>query len=297
MKAITVFTPTFNRAYCLGNLYESLVRQSSSDFVWMIIDDGSSDDTKVLVDSWIAEAKVAIVYIFQQNQGMHGAHNTAYKNIETPLNVCIDSDDFMPDDAIEKILNFWNKNKQENWAGLIGLDAYNDGSIVGTAFPTDMKTCKSYQLKSKYGVVGDKKFVYRTDVIKQYPEYPIFEGERFVPLNYKYLMIDQSYDLGVMHDVLCIVEYMPDGSSRNIINQYKKNPQGFAFERLVRMKHGYTLKERFKNAVHYVSSLLFQRKYNFLKDSTNKALTFFAIPFGIALYLYLSNTNKKDWQK
>ncbi len=292
MQSITVFTPTFNRAYCLGNLYASLTRQSNKDFVWMIVDDGSSDDTKALVDSWVAEGKVAIVYIFQQNQGMHGAHNTAYKNIETTLNVCIDSDDFMPDDAIEKILDFWNKNKQEKWAGLIGLDAYNDGSIVGTPFPADMKTCKYYELKSKHKVVGDKKFVYRTDVIKKYPEYPIFEDERFVPLGYKYLLIDQDYDLGVMHDILCVVEYMPDGSSKNIFRQYVKHPRGFAFERKIRMRYAYNFKERFTNAVHYVSSKIFLKEYNFLKESTNVPLTILAIPFGILLNAYIKRTVK-----
>lgn len=292
MKAITVFTPTFNRAYCLGNLYDSLTRQSNKDFVWMIIDDGSTDDSTDLVARWIDEGKVEIIYLFQQNQGMHGAHNTAYQNIETALNVCIDSDDYMPDDAIEKILDFWNANQQPNWAGLIGLDAYKDGAIVGTPFPAGMKTCKYFQLKSKYGVIGDKKFVYRTDVIKKYPEYPLFEGERFVPLGYKYLLIDQDYDLGVMHDVLCIVEYMPDGSSKNILRQYVKNPKGFAFERKVRMRYAFNFKERFTNAVHYVSSQIFLKQFNLLKDSPNKPLTILAIPFGILLNMYVRQTVK-----
>ncbi len=295
MKSITVFTPTYNRDHCLGNLYQSLVRQTSRDFVWLIIDDGSSDGTKVLVDSWISDGKVDIEYIFQENQGMHGAHNTAYKNIDTELNICVDSDDFMPDDAIEEILKFWNNNKKENWAGIIGLDSYADGSIVGTSFPEEMLECKSYKLRSQHNVVGDKKFVFRTDIIKKYPDYPIFEGERFVPLNYKYLLVDLDYDLGVMHKVLCIVEYLPDGSSRNIIDQYKKNPRGFAHERLVRMKHAYTVKERFKNSVHYISSLMFQGKYDFLRKSTNKPLTLLAIPFGVALHIYLKNTSQKFW--
>lgn len=297
MKSITVFTPTFNRAYCLVQLYDSLCKQTSQDFIWLIIDDGSSDTTKQLVDSWIPENKISIQYIYQNNQGMHGAHNTAYANITTELNVCIDSDDYMPEDAIELILNFWHKNKNENWAGLLGLDAFKDGKIVGTPFPKAMKECKYYQLKAKHKVVGDKKFVYRTDIIKKYPDYPIFESERFVPLGYKYMLIDQDYNLGVIHQVLCIVEYMPDGSSKNIIRQYRKHPNGFAHERKMRMKYAYTLKERFINAIHYVSCAIFLNKYNFISESTNKGLTILAIPFGILLNLYVRYTSKTGVMK
>ncbi len=107
---LTVFTPTYNRAFTLHLCYESLKRQSCKDFVWLIIDDGSSDNTRELVNSWIAENTVSIQYYYQENQGMHGAHNAAYERIETELNVCIDSDDYMADHAIEKIISFWKAN-------------------------------------------------------------------------------------------------------------------------------------------------------------------------------------------
>lgn len=297
MKAITVFTPTFNRAYCLHQVYESLVTQTSADFLWLVVDDGSSDGTRDLVNSWIAEGKMDIAYIFQQNQGMHGAHNTAYKNITTELNVCVDSDDYMPKDAIEKILRFWKTSKKETWAGILGLDAFKDGRIVGTPFPAGMTQCKYYQLKSVHGVVGDKKFVYRTDVIKKYPEYPVFEGEKFVPLGYKYMLIDQDYDLGVLHEVLCIVEYMADGSSKNIIRQYRKNPHGFAHERKQRMVYSHTFKERFINAAHYVSSAIFTKNGRFLNESPKKGLTLLAVPMGVLLNLYVRYTSKSGVMK
>ena len=106
MKTLTVFTPTFNRAYTLHKCYESLKRQSSKDFVWLIVDDGSSDNTKEIVDKWISENEIEIRYHYQKNKGMHGAHNTAYELIDTEINTCIDSDDYMTDDAVEKIVNF-----------------------------------------------------------------------------------------------------------------------------------------------------------------------------------------------
>jgi glycosyltransferase involved in cell wall biosynthesis len=294
---LTVFTPTFNRAYCLSQLYESLLRQTCKDFVWLVVDDGSADATKELIDSWIAENKITIQYIFKKNEGMHSGHNVAINNITTELNMCIDSDDYLPDDAVKKIIDFWNSNKKESWAGLIGLDAFKDGKIVGTSFPENLNECKYSLLKSKYKVTGDKKFVYKTDIIKKYPEYPIFEGEKFVPLGYKYLLIDQDYDLGVVHDVLCIVEYMPDGSSKNIIKQYLKNPKGFAHERKIRMQYAPSFKERFTNAMHYVSSSILLKNYSFFSESPNKGLTLIAIPFGILLNVYIRYTNKSGVMK
>ena len=107
---LTIFTPAYNRAYTIHKCYESLKRQSCKDFEWLIIDDGSTDNTKELVKKWIKETNdFKIRYIYQENQGMHGAHNTAYENIYTELNVCIDSDDYMPNDAVEKIRDAWKK--------------------------------------------------------------------------------------------------------------------------------------------------------------------------------------------
>ncbi|NMH88339.1 glycosyltransferase family 2 protein [Flavivirga algicola] len=297
MKKITVFTPTFNRAYCLPQCYNSLIKQTNQDFLWLIIDDGSTDGTKELVENWINEEKISIQYHYQENQGMHGAHNSAYSLISTDLNVCIDSDDFMPDNAIERILTLWEKHGSERYAGIIGLDIDRQGNIIGTPFPENLKECKYYQLKSKYNVVGDKKFVYRTEVIKKYPDYPIFEGERFVPLGYKYMLIDQDYWLLCFNEVFCDVEYMEDGSSLNIFNQYKKHPRGFAHERKQRMKYSYTLKEKFKNAIHYVSSSIMVNNWKFISDSPKKVLTIIAIPFGIVLYFYIMKTTKKGVMK
>ena len=129
---ITVFTPAYNRAYTIHKTYESLKRQTNKNFKWLIIDDGSTDNTKELIEKWLQEKNdFEIIYIYQENQGMHGAHNTAYENIDTELNVCIDSDDYMPDDAIEKILSFWNVNRNDKLAGIIALDAYE--SEIGRA--------------------------------------------------------------------------------------------------------------------------------------------------------------------
>ena len=121
MKTLTIFTPAYNRAHTIGRTYESLCRQTCKDFEWLIVDDGSSDNTRALVEGWIKENRIPIRYIYQQNQGMHGAHNTAYRNIETELNTCIDSDDYMPDDAVEKIITFWKRNGSNRYARFTGF--------------------------------------------------------------------------------------------------------------------------------------------------------------------------------
>ena len=187
-KTLTIFTPTYNRAYTLHLGYEALSRQTCKDFIWLIVDDGSTDDTLEWVEKWIAERKIDIRYHYQENQGMHAAHNTAYRLIDTELNTCVDSDDYMPDDAVEKIITFWNAHGSKEVAGIIGLDADFQGNLIGTPFPYE---CRRTTLGGFYaqGGQGDKKLVYRTDVIKQYPEYPIFEGEKYVSLGYKYLSL------------------------------------------------------------------------------------------------------------
>lgn len=296
IPTLTVFTPTYNRAYTIHKCYESLKRQTNKDFMWLIIDDGSTDNTKEIIDGYIKEGIIDIKYIYQENQGMHGAHNTAYENIDTELNVCIDSDDYMPDDAVEKILKFWNENKREDLAGIVGLDCYVDGSIIGSKFPDKLQQSTLFELYHKHGVIGDKKIVYKTELTKKYP-YPIFEGEKYIGLAYKYYKIDLEYELALMNEILCVVEYMEDGSSKNMLKQYRNNPKGFAFYRLENMKNpNASLKYKFKECIHYVSSSFIAKDKTFIIKSNQKILTLLAIPIGIVLYIYIIKSAKLNKQ-
>lgn len=289
---LTIFTPTYNRGYTLHKCYESLVRQTNKDFTWLIIDDGSTDNTKELVDRWINEKKINISYHYQENQGMHGAHNAAYELIETELNVCIDSDDHMPENAVDRILIFWKKYGSEDYAGIIGLDSKQNGEIIGSKMPEDIVSSTITDLYGKYRVQGDKKLVYRTDVIQKTPPYPIFPGEKYCPLSYKYILIDQLSPLLILNEILCHVEYLDDGSSKNIIKQYNKNPKGFHFFRKVAIQYAPNFKQRFRESIHYVSSSLMIKNYKFLFDSPRIGITLCSIPFGILLFLYLKNTSR-----
>lgn len=287
MKTLTVFTPTYNRAYTLHKCYESLQKQTSKDFIWLIIDDGSTDNTKELVDGWIAESKMEIRYKYQENQGMHGAHNTAYELIDTELNVCIDSDDYMPEDAVENIVNFWKENKRDDLAGIAGLDIYESGEIIGEKLPEYIKESTYWDIYHKYRVKGDKKLVYRSDLTRKYP-YPVFEGEKYVGLGYKYAKLDDGYKLLFLNKPLCVVEYMEDGSTRNMLRQYRNNPRGFAFIRVEDMQNPRgNLKFKFKSCVHYVSSNLISKNKKFIKESPCKLLTVLAFPLGFGLYKYI----------
>lgn len=289
MKTLTVFTPTYNRAHTLPRTYKSLCAQTCKDFEWLIIDDGSTDNTAEIVNQWINEADFRIRYIYQCNQGMHGAHNTAYRNITTELNTCIDSDDCMPIDAVENIVSFWNKNHNNKYAGFIGLDQREDGSIIGTPFPNNMHETTLMNFYAKGGT-GDKKLIYRTDVIKKYPEYPLFEGERYVGLAYKYMLIDQDYKMLTLNKPLVVVEYQEDGSSNLMWKQYWNNPRGFAFFRKTEMVVAPTFKRKFISCVHYVSSSLISKNKKFIKESPKKLLTILAIIPGIMLY-YITKRN------
>lgn len=289
---ITIFTPAYNRASLLPRLYKSLCAQSCKDFCWLVVDDGSTDNTQELVSAWIAEKRISIRYKYKTNGGMHTAHNVAYRLIDTELNTCIDSDDYMPTDAVEKILRFWQQHGGDHVNGLVGLDATPAGAIIGTPFPADKPTMTLTDFYH-FGGRGDKKLVYRTDVMKALPEYPVFEGEKYVGLGYKYMLADLHRPMLLMNEILVHVDYQPDGSSNTMWKQYALHPQGFAFLRRETMKHHPYFKERFKAAIHHISSCLFLRR-NPLMDSPCKALSFIGFPLGTFLYFVITIYNAKQ---
>ena len=280
---LTVFTPAYNRAHTLGRTYESLQKQSCKDFIWLVVDDGSTDNTRELVEQWQKQDNgFEIQYIYKENGGMHTAHNTAYENIDTELNVCIDSDDCLAAGAVEAIVNKWGEVKGRGYAGLIGLDADFSDNVIGKGFPAGMEETTLFGYYAAGGI-GDKKLVYSTDIIRNYPPYPVFAGEKYVALAYKYRLIDQDYKLAVLDRVLCNVEYQADGSTGTMWKQYLSNPKGFAFWRKVCLRYPESKKRLFVDCIHYVSSSLLAGDKQFLQQSPRKLETILAVPFGVAL--------------
>lgn len=286
---ITVFTPTYNRAYCLERAYRSLCRQSYKDFDWLIIDDGSSDNTKEIIDSWISEGLIPIRYIYQDNQGMHGAHNTAFRNIESELCLCLDSDDMLTDDCLAEVMSYWDRNLEMHGkvAGIMGLDGYMDGSLLGSPFPDGMTMAADGWLREVAKMKGDKKLVYRTEVAKEVPEYPVFEDEKYGSMGFKILHINHKYPWLLLPKIIYLVEYQVDGSTRNMYKQYRRALKGWDLMRKLEMKHCMLFNTRFIKAIHYVSNSIFLCKWNFIQDSPKKMLTLLAIPFGILLNIYI----------
>ena len=293
MVTLTVFTPVYNRAHTLPRTYESLCIQDCKDFKWLIIDDGSTDGVESLIREWQKKDNgFEIQYIYKENGGMHTAHNVAYEHIVTELNTCIDSDDCMAEGAVQSIVKEWKKVKDKGYAGLIGLDADLKGELIGKGFPKDLKetTLVGYYAA---GGIGDKKLVYRTDVIKKYPPYPVFEGEKYVSLAYIYRLIDQDYKLAVLDKVLCNVEYQNDGSSATMWKEYVKNPKGFAFWRKVCMKYPESYKRLVIDCIHYCSSSIIAKNRNYIKESPRKMLTIFCSPLGWSLTMLIRKKAKR----
>lgn len=290
---LTVFTPTYNRAHTLIRTYESLQRQSSKNFKWLIIDDGSTDETSKLVSSWQqSEDHFEILYHFKENGGMHTGHNMAYTLIDTELNVCIDSDDELAEDACRLIEEKWKEIKHGNYAGIIGLDADLNGDIIGSGFPEKMHSTTLHGYYANGGR-GDKKLVFRTKVIRSVPPYPEFEGEKLVPLSYKYLLIDQSYQLSVLNKVLCNVEYQEDGSTNSRFKNYAINPRGFAFLRKHRMIYPTSSRQLVTDIINYSSCCFLSGNLSELFKAP-RVLSILALsPVGFILSRYIRMKSRK----
>lgn len=309
---LAVFTPAYNRAHTIERTYKSLCRQTSHDFMWVIVDDGSKDNTKELVKAWLVDnsrfqkinenefigyAKDAdwlkIHYIWKENGGMHTAHNTAYEHIDTELAVCIDSDDWMPDNGVEVIVTRWERDGGEQYAGLIGLDVFEDGYVIGPPVPNGWKSCKTYEMEHECHVFCDQKYVYRPDVIKKYLPYPVYPGERYGQVNWVYQVIDNDYDMLCSNDVYCVVEYQAEGLSLNVLGQYRQSPNTRMYECNKLMTAVPYFKENVKRAIQYNACAIILKKWHLMFKSSRPWLTTLTFPLGIAYYIYMSNKKQK----
>jgi len=282
---LTVFTPTYNRAHTLRRVYESLCTQTATgDFEWLVVDDGSTDFTRPLVESFIREGRIPIRYIYKENGGLFTAYNTAVENISSILNVCIDSDDFLPEDAVEIIFMTWEQIKDnDNLAGIIGLDFSLDGKPVGGMFRSE---CDGYFHDQRYrlGHIGDTKIVCRTDLMKSIFPMPSFGEKNFNPVWY-YLKIGEHRKFRIINRNLCFVDYQTDGMTANIYRQYADSPKSFAELRREYMKSRHLpLRRKFIDAAHYVSSSLLAHEHDWLRKSPKKVLTLLAVPAGLLIH-------------
>lgn len=286
-KSITVFTPTYNRAYILPKCYESLCHQTCKDFEWLIIDDGSTDGTKELVAQWqTRENGYPIRYIYKQNGGLHTGYNTAIANMDTELSVCIDSDDSMPEDAIERILGEWQSVKNSGAAGLIGLDLDQTGKLIGKPLP-EVRLINAASLLCVPGM-GDKKYVVRNDLLRAVAPMPVFEGEKNFNPHYLIIKLSKEYCFHPVNQCYCLVEYQPDGMTASIWKQYINSPRSFAeLRRAIMEVPGLTWQYRLKTIIHYCSSSQIAGNRHYIRESPRKLLTVLCTPAGWALTGYI----------
>ena len=258
-KPLTIFTPTYNRAHTLKRLYLSLCNQTCKEYEWLVIDDGSTDNTQALIKSFIEERRVPIRYIQKENGGLYTGYNVAYASIETELNVCIDSDDAMPENAVERILSIWREKGSEKFCGILGLDFDMDSGVpIGGRLPEGMTECYFPELYAKKIHRGDTKQVMRTDLMKTVAPQVGFPGEKNFNPVYMLLQVTDKYPILVVNECFCLVQYQQEDSmSRNIWHQYLDSPRSFAkMRRLeIRLKHTTPL-NRLRCALHYTLECL-----------------------------------------
>lgn len=296
MIELTVFTPAYNRAELLSRCYESMKRQTNKNFIWMVIDDGSTDNTRLLVNEWIKETReFPVEYYYKENGGLYTAYNEAIKHIKTKLCVCIDSDDFMPDDAVEKILSFWEESGSDEYAGIVGLDYYLDGNVVGDPLPNQKSVNLIDLLTGKYSIHnGDRTNVVRTELYKKFSPMKVYPGEKNFNPHYMHLQISQEYDFLVLNENLRFVEYQTDGMSNSILKQYKNSPNSFAEIRKLYLSFPETSwKFKMRHSIHLVSSCILAGRFSsVMKESPCLGITLLAIPFGCLLALYINIKTK-----
>lgn len=292
---ITVFTPTYNRAYCLHNGYEALCRQTIKDFIWLVVDDGSTDNTKKLIEEWQKKDNgFEIQYLYKENGGLATGYNAAISVLETELAVCVDSDDYLADDAIEKVVTYWRDYGSEKFAGIVGLDCTPNGEIIGDPLPNQKSINLIDLMVGKYPLTnGDRKNFVRTDLYRAVAPMKEFPDERDFNPHYLHIKISKKYDFLVLNEKLCYVDYQNDGMTNTVFKQYLRSPKSFREQRLLDMSlKGVPFTFTVKKTIHYISSCILS-KQPCIVASPNKLLTVLMYPFGAALTVYLKNTQRE----
>ena len=250
---ITIFTPTYNRESLLPRLYKSLIGQTRRDFVWLIVDDGSMDNTSGLVEGWSKEGKISIKYIFQENAGKMKAHNRGVRECHTELFMCLDSDDYLSDDCIEKIYSHWSDYKDN--PKVSGMVAYR--KMVGRTpsyFP-EVEFSTLHDLHRTY--VGETALAFRSDILRLFP-FPEIDGEKFIGEGIIYNRLDLEYVMAVIPEYWMVCEYQEGGYTNNDIKLLIRNPRGWALN--ARQKYeifGHGVKDKIRWMSTYICASFF----------------------------------------
>lgn len=222
---VTVFTPTYNRAYIIEKLYVSLCNQTNNQFEWLIIDDGSTDNIDEIVERFIAEKKINIKYLKQPNKGKHAAINNGVCNSSGDLFFIVDSDDYLKENAIELICQaYYSIDTNDNIAGIGFMRCSPNGDKIGSKLPFENIICNAFHLTYKIKATGDMAEVYKTDILRNYP-FPEISGEKFCPEAMVWFRIARKYQMLWINKAIYVCEYLDDGLTKSITKVRHRSPK------------------------------------------------------------------------
>lgn len=257
MPFISILTPTYNRGKLLLPLYDSLKNLTFKDFEWLIVDDGSEDDTEQYALSWIAHniqnAEFPIRYIKKSNGGKHTAINRGVREANGELILILDSDDTLPSDSLATIAQYYEQCKgYKDCAGVCGLMAHHDGQLIGTGFPKDpmYESALLFRYAEKGNVTGDLLEVYKTSVMREFP-FPEIENERFCPESLVWNRIANKYKLFCFNKVIYYRDYLEGGLTSKIVRIRMNSPIASTMTYAEMLDYNISLKWKIRSAINY----------------------------------------------
>lgn len=257
MPFISILTPTYNRGKLLLPLYESLKNLTFEDFEWLIVDDGSEDDTEQYALSWIAHnienTEFPIRYIKKSNGGKHTAINRGVREANGELILILDSDDTLPSDSLATIAQYFEQCKDyKDCAGVCGLMAHHDGQLIGTGFPKDpmYESALQFRYAKKGNVTGDLLEVYKTSVMREFP-FPEIENEKFCPESLVWNRIANKYKLFCFNKVVYYRDYLEGGLTSKIVKIRMKSPIASTMTYAEMLDYNISLKWKIRSAINY----------------------------------------------
>jgi len=223
---VTVLTPTWNRAHTLPALKESLEAQTSRDFEWLVVDDGSTDSTAALLASWEGRTDFPFRYMRTENGGKHRALNRGVPEARGEAIFIVDSDDRLPPRAVALIAAAWPEARADaSLAGLVGYRASGRGLRMGPEFPAGLRQASSLDLAWHHGMRADKAEVFKASVLRDFP-FPEIEGESFLTEAVVWNRIAKSQGLLLVREILYSCDYLADGLSAKSLELRLRNPRG-----------------------------------------------------------------------
>ena len=295
MNKITVFTPTYNRAYIIDNLYQSLLSQTDMNFEWLVIDDGSSDGTKEYFEKILLKGNpFKITYKYTDNGGKQRAINTAVKYIATEYTFIVDSDDKLTPDAIEYINRWISSSGLEHLAGVSGVKGDMAGNPLGGSpkIDGDYIECTNLE-RAKYNLKVDMAEIYKTSMLKHF-SFDVWPGEKFVP---EALVWDKialaGYSLRWYKKVIYLCDYREDGLTKNSWKLLKNNPMGYAFLFDHNCSIAKTIRKKNKWAIQMMSSLFLANNWKYVMKMNNRIRGIILTPIGFLLSIRRKSQFKK----